>query len=148
MIVFNQNSYLLHFCSTNRGTSTGFLVQPVSLPQQARTLTCLPTGHVPKAGSCPSACCPASVSPGCFPWGISLTCSETERISEISTGPCVHCAFIVQPSWCSSESGRDKSTQLIVWHCSIALFSSFKLLHSHWEDNHLWKFFFTGRKLH
>lgn len=64
------------------------------------------------------------------------------NLSEIWTAPCTQCAFIVLPSQCSSESGRDKITQLIVWHCSIALFSSFKLLHSCWEDNHSWKFFY------
>lgn len=64
------------------------------------------------------------------------------NLSEIWTAPCTQCAFIVLPSRCSSESGRDKTTQLIVWHCSIALFSSFKLLHSCWEDNHSWKIFY------
>lgn len=117
--------YLLHFCSTNRGTSTSFPVQPVSLPQRVRTPICLPTGHGPKAGSCSSVCYPALVSHSCSPWGIPLTWSRTEWIGEIWTDPCTHFAFIVRPSQCSSELGRDKTTQLIVWLHSIALFSSF-----------------------
>lgn len=148
VIAFSEHfSYLLHFCSTNRGTSTGFQVQPVFQPQQVRTPACLPTGHDPEVVSCWSVCCPASVSHGCFPWGIPLTWLWTEGISEIWTDPCTHCAFIVQPSHCSSELVRDKTTQLIVWHHSIALFSSFNCC-IHAERIITRGKFFTGIELH
>lgn len=70
-----NSTHLPHFCSTNMGTSRGFLDPPGFLQQPAGTPTCLPTGHGPIAESSSRDHYPDQAPQGCFlcriPWTLS-----------------------------------------------------------------------------